>query len=113
MPPYTNLTGIVLGYRFSVERGPDLFRCGHGQYLPYQGLPVKTQPVQYSLALDVFRQRFKIFGLAAALAPADGITFFDKVGRDIGLASVQHDVTVPHDLAGLLARIGEPQPVGR
>src|SRR4030042_719838 len=101
------LPRVVFDDYEGVELHPCLRRLRWPQYAPRHSRPVQAQPGRYLFVLHGLLDDLIVFGLLSRLGPADGGTDLDVGRGHAGLAPVNAQVPVVHQLPGLGAGIGE------
>src|SRR5262245_60790273 len=105
------LTAVVLDDQRVVEGWDlDLLAAGELQDAAAQVLPIHDHPVRRLTAGEHLLKFLEVLALATLRPDRDHVVGTNQERRDIGLATVDSEVTVPHDLAGVAARLGEAHP---
>src|SRR3989304_3480313 len=88
-------------------------RPGRTKNAPHHGFGIQAQPCGDAHILHNLLGYLERFLVLAGRLPADDVADPPLAGRHVGLATVQDDVAVAHDLAGLRSRVGEAQAIDR
>ncbi len=81
------------------------------QYLPAQILLVHRQPRNTAPALGHFQEARCVIAAFLAIAHFHSVPFLEYERRDVGLASVDQNVSVEYELPGSAPRRRETEPV--
>src|SRR5687768_2611535 len=110
--PFYFLLRIQLDDQLFLHGQVDLLAHRDRSDLCRHPLGAELEPLRHAASLDLFERVQDRRRLPAALTHGDDVPRLDRKGRDVHLAAVHGEVTVPYQLARLGARGRQSEAVG-